>query len=183
MPDFASVGQLIQGLDLNVVSKTATYTATILDDNILCAPAADMTVNLPAVVGMAGKVYTIQKTNSNAFTVTIDPSGSELINGATNMILSAQYQSVTIYCDGAAWYTTPYSTERRGASTASGNGSTTTFNIPHGLGAIPHDVVINCASFTNPFTYTLTSTNIVVVFTTAPTSGTNNVIFYWSAVL
>jgi hypothetical protein len=183
MPDFASVGQYVQGLDLSVVSKTATYTATILDDNILCAPAADMIINLPASSGNTGKVYTIQKTNSNAFTVTIDPNGSETINGASNLILSAQYQSVTIYCDGANWYTTPYSTERRGVSTASGNGSTTTFNVPHGLGAIPHDVLIQCSSFSTMFTYTLTSTNIVVVFMTAPTSGTNNVIFYWSAVL
>jgi hypothetical protein len=173
----------INGLDLNLASKTATYTATVTDDIIPCAPAADMIINLPAAAtATAGKVYTIQKTNSNAFTVTIDPATSELINGAATLVLTTQYQSVTIYTDGSAWYSVPFSTERRGLSQASGTGAAVTFNIPHGLGVTPHDVLIQCSSFNTAFTYTLTTTNIVVVFATAPTSGTNNVIFHWSAV-
>ncbi len=172
----------INGLDLNVNAKTASYTATSTDDFIPCAPAANMTITLPAASTSSGFLYTIIKTNSNAFTVTIDPNASETINGSTTLVITSQYQTYAVWCDGAAWYTTPFSTERRGYTTASGNGSSTSFSIPHGLGSVPHDVLIQCSSHSTAFTYTLTSTNIVVVFGTAPPSGTNNVIFYWSAV-
>jgi hypothetical protein len=181
MPDFSSVGRVIQGLDLNITSKTASYTATVFDDVILCAPAADMTISLPIAAGYAGKVYTIQKTNSNAFTVIIDPNGSEQINGATTFVLTAQYQTVTVTCDGTAWYTTNYSTERRGKATTAGNGSTTVFNIPHGLGVIPHDVIVSCRTHILAL-YTADITNIVCTITPAPANAAP-VIFDWSAVV
>ena len=72
--------------------------------------------------------------------------------------------------------------ERVGKSTASGNASTTVFNIAHGLGSIPTYTFIVCSSLTNTNTYTVDATNIVVTFATAPPSGTNNVIIYWRVV-
>lgn len=72
--------------------------------------------------------------------------------------------------------------ERVGKSTASGNNSTAIFNIAHGLGATPTYAWVQCSSLINTFTFTLTSTNIVVTFTTAPPSGSNNVIIYWRVV-
>ena len=72
--------------------------------------------------------------------------------------------------------------ERVGKSTASGNASTTTFNIAHGLGSNPTYAFVDCSSLVNTYTYTTTSTNIVVVFTTAPPTGTNNVVIYWRVV-
>ena len=72
--------------------------------------------------------------------------------------------------------------ERVGKSVASGNASTTIFNIAHGVGANPTYAFVQCSSLTNTFTYVTNATNIVVTFTTAPPTGTNNVIIYWRVV-
>lgn len=71
--------------------------------------------------------------------------------------------------------------ERVGKSQASGNASTTVFNIAHGLGSNPTYAFIVCSSITNTFTYTTDATNIVVTFTTAPASGTN-IVIYWQVI-
>jgi hypothetical protein len=82
---------------------------------------------------------------------------------------------------GSAWANL-LTAENTGKAVASGNGSTTVFNIAHAIGANPTIAMANCASHVNTYTYTTDSTNIVVTFTTAPPSGTNNVIIYWRAV-
>jgi len=175
----------IKGLKTGYKSVTTTpVTLDLADDQFVKVDASGgaRTVNLPAASGSAGQFITILKSDSSTNTVTIDANASETINGALTYVLSIQYQSIILRCDGAAWFTTPYSTERRGKSTASGDGTTTTFNVPHGLGSDPHDAIIKCSSHSTAFTYTTTTTNIVVVFITAPGSGTNNVIFHWSVV-
>ena len=139
-------------------------------------------MNVLSASSKAGQIFIVQKTDSSANTVTIDGASAETINGSATYVLTAQYQTVTLLCDGANWTTTPYSSERRGKTTASGNGSTTVFNIPHGLGVTPHDVLIQCSSHNIGFTRTEDNTNIIVTFASAPPSGTNNVIFHWSAV-
>ena len=172
----------INGLKINSNSKTASYTALATDDYIPCSPAANMTITLPPAASSAGSFMMIQKIDASAFTVTIDGNASEQINGALTMVLTAQYQSVTLLCNGTAWFTTPYSVERRGRSTANGTGAAVTFNVPHGLGVNPHDAIITCSSHTIALSYTTDATNIIVTFASAPPSGTNNVIFHWSAV-
>ena len=72
--------------------------------------------------------------------------------------------------------------ERVGKSTASGNGSTTVFNIAHGLGSNPTYTFVNCSSILTTFTYVTDATNIVVTFASAPASGSNNVVMYWRVV-
>lgn len=65
----------------------------------------------------------------------------------------------------------------------SGNGSTTVFNIPHGAGGSPNNywaLPISEAA-TGKHTVTRDGTNIVITFTTAPVSGTNNVKFRWGS--
>ena len=78
----------------------------------------------------------------------------------------------------------------RGAFQANGDGSAVTFNIPHGLknaagnGIAPTSVQVtprNAVSFAANWVSSVTTANIVVTFTTAPASGTNNVSFYWVA--
>lgn len=89
---------------------------------------------------------------------------------------------LTYETSSTKWKNKPLTSERVGKSTANGNGSTTVFNIAHGLGSNPTYAFIVCSSLTNVFTYTTDSTNIVVTFTTAPGSGTGNVIIYWRVV-
>lgn len=78
----------------------------------------------------------------------------------------------------------------RGAFQGNGDAAAVTFNIPHGLknaagnGIAPTSVVLtprNAVSFAAHWVSSVTTANIVVTFTTAPASGTNNVTFYWAA--
>lgn len=79
---------------------------------------------------------------------------------------------------------------RQGTRAFNGTGAQTVFNIPHGLtddagaGVIPtyadangKDAVSNAAK-----TVTWDATNIIVTYTAAPASGTNNVNLGWVAV-
>ena len=61
------------------------------------------TITLPTASGIAGRTYSIIKTDSSANTVTVDGAGSETINGATTKVLSAQYAGITIISTGSAW--------------------------------------------------------------------------------
>ena len=75
--------------------------------------------------------------------------------------------------------------ERVGKSTASGNASTTVFNIAHGLGSNPTYTFVSVAQSGSAMihrSYTTDATNIVVTFASAPSSGTNNVIIHWRVV-
>jgi len=79
---------------------TADTTATTSDSVIFCNPEQDITVALPTAVGITGKVYDIR--NASVFEVTVDPDGTETINGATTKIL-IQYNSITVISDGNNW--------------------------------------------------------------------------------
>ncbi len=89
----------------NVVVKAADYTALIVDEviNVNAAPGS-CTITLPAAAHIAGKKYTITKTDVTVNTVTVDGNASETINGATTKVLSAQYDTVTIVSNGTGWY-------------------------------------------------------------------------------
>ena len=99
----------------------------------------------------------------------------QLARGAANTVLAVNSGGTDV-----AW--TALQAERTGKSTASGNGSTTVFNIAHGLGSTPTYTFIVCSSLTTANTYTVDATNIVVTFATAPVTGTNNVVIYWRVV-
>jgi hypothetical protein len=74
-------------------------------------------------------------------------------------------------------------TQNGGTATFSGNGSTTTFTIAHGLASTPTKVLVTAGSSAakGDFYVTASATNITVTYGTAPASGTNNVILNWYA--
>ena len=74
-------------------------------------------------------------------------------------------------------------TENSGTATFSGDGITTTFTIPHGLIMIPKNVSIlaKSADAASDKFWSADATNITVTFTTAPITGTNNVVLSWEA--
>ena len=93
------------GVAMATAAKTTTYTATIDDYAIYCdASGGAFTVTLPAVANATGLVLHTKKTDSSANAVTIDGSGSETIDGATTRVISAQYDSIMIQCDGTEWW-------------------------------------------------------------------------------
>lgn len=83
---------------------TATDTLTNNDYVVFATVGANATINLPAVASVQpGRPYTVVK-NDAAFTVTLDGSGSETINGATTLVLaSGAYHGAEIVSTGTAW--------------------------------------------------------------------------------
>ena len=127
---------------------------------------------------------TINATN-NTLTDTSTAAGDILKSNGTKFTRLARgtaLQVLAVNSGGTDIAWSSLDSERVGKSTASGNGSTTVFNIAHGLGSNPTYAFAECSSITNTFTYTTDATNIVVTFSSAPASGTNNVVIYWQVI-
>ena len=87
-------------------TKTANYTMTESDYTVLCdTSAGGFTISLPAASGCSGRIYVIKKITGNSGTnnITIDPNGSETIDGATTYALQCR-SSVMIQSNGANWW-------------------------------------------------------------------------------
>ncbi|RLI82558.1 MAG: hypothetical protein DRP01_09825 [Archaeoglobales archaeon] len=76
-----------------------------------------------------------------------------------------------------------YVTENSGTATFSGDGTTITFTIPHGLVSTPTTYYVEAASAdaAGDKHVTADSTNLVVTFSAAPPAGTDNVVLKWHA--
>jgi hypothetical protein len=81
------------------------------------------------------------------------------------------------------WQTIVVYTEAKGTSTQSGDASTLTFNIAHGLGSTPSFAVVEAGSSAAISDYYITkdATNLTVNYLFSPASGTNNLVFNWRA--
>lgn len=88
-----------------VLSITAAYTATALDQVLLCNPTGgSFTLSLPTAVGLRGRSYFIKNTaTSGSNTATVDPSGAQTIDGAASVVLSPG-QAIWIVSDDANWF-------------------------------------------------------------------------------
>ena len=88
----------------NKVVGDSPYTAGANDFHLRCsATGGAMTINLPAAANHTGRVYVIKKTDSSANTVTIDGNASETIDGAATLVLSLQWDTAILWCDGLNW--------------------------------------------------------------------------------
>ena len=86
------------GPSLRNVSATATFSTA--NETINCT-ANTFTVNLPTAVGIQGTTYTL--VNSGTGTITLDPNGTETINGSLTIDVKRQYVSRTVQSDGTNW--------------------------------------------------------------------------------
>jgi hypothetical protein len=86
-------------LTLPIVTKSADYTATIDDYTMVFTASA--TLNLPTAVGIAGRIYVVK--SGSGVTVTIDPAGSETIDGNLTHS-STSLKGHMIQSDGANWW-------------------------------------------------------------------------------
>ncbi|MDX1409404.1 MAG: hypothetical protein R3330_14755 [Saprospiraceae bacterium] len=99
-------GQRHQASNIRKRVALESTDVTLTDDDDIVemdASGAARTVNLPPASECLGKEFTIIKTDSSSNTVTVDPDGSETINGIATVGLLAQWQRITIYSNGAAW--------------------------------------------------------------------------------
>lgn len=80
---------------------STTYNALTTDYVIHCT-SGTFTINLPTAVGIQGEVFIIK--NSGSGFITIDPNGSQTIDGSTTYTMS-QAETVQIISTGANWIT------------------------------------------------------------------------------
>lgn len=67
------------------------------------ATSGAITISLPSASSVSGFIFNIKKIDNSVNTVTIDPSGSELIDGASTHVIINQYTSRTIQSNGSSW--------------------------------------------------------------------------------
>ena len=81
------------------------YTITLEDRTINAdATSSAFTITLPKAYNADGYIFNIKKLDSSANAVTVDGDGSETIDGSTTMIISNQYDSLTVQSDGTEWF-------------------------------------------------------------------------------
>jgi len=72
---------------------------------LVSASGGAVTITLPSAVGIAGRQYVIKKDDVTANTVTVDPAGTETIEGVATASLPSQWHWIVIISDGTNWIT------------------------------------------------------------------------------
>jgi hypothetical protein len=114
-PDWArQVSQSNRDLIRNVNALQAPFArrtltapgAAVAADYLLLADATAgaVSVGLPAAAAADGAVIVVKKIDASANAVTLDADGAETIDGVATQTLTAQYDAVTVVCDGVAWW-------------------------------------------------------------------------------
>lgn len=98
-----------QGVSLPIVTVSSPSTdqtlsaSTGIEEAYIYTPSAAITVNLVAAATCgAGFKYHIKNRSTNV--ITIDPNGSETIDGQATFDLTVQESSVSLICDGSNWF-------------------------------------------------------------------------------
>lgn len=86
--------------------RTVTGTTTLLDTDftLLVNNSGNVSVNLPTSASAERREYIIKKISENTNTVTVDPDGSELIDGQATYVITSSYNSIKIKSNGTSWY-------------------------------------------------------------------------------
>ena len=157
----------------------STYGTVLVD-----ASGGAKTITLPTAVGIAGKIYSIKKTDSAENTVTIATTSSQTIDGATTLLLRIQHETVVLQSNGANWEILakyekmPFaqiSDSTNQAVAASGAASNILLNQNNVLEGIIHSTSSNTHQITivEPGTYQITG-GAQVGRTTSLITGTHN---------
>lgn len=97
---FDTVAQFEQLAVLTAATLSVTTESIIAAD----PTAASQTITLPAAPD-AGHRVTVKKADAGANTVTVETPGSETIDGAANLVLSAAWAKAVLVFDGTDWLT------------------------------------------------------------------------------
>lgn len=91
------------GFSPSLVSKTANYTATLSDHTIICG-SGNETFTISLLAASLAPNFKLNIKNIGTGTITVDGNEAETIDGSTTAVLSSQYGSITIQCDGTEWW-------------------------------------------------------------------------------
>lgn len=96
----SNIEESVGGLDnITLVSGNTTLDSNY--DTVLTF--GSITISLPTSSSVIGKTYKLKKTDSNSTTLTIDPYGSETIDGFSTIELYESNSVVVIQADGSNW--------------------------------------------------------------------------------
>jgi hypothetical protein len=101
------MGGIIRGY-ASIDDTDSPYTATTSQSIIGCdSSSGAITINLPAAASAtAGFCFKVKDEAGSAGTnnITLDPNGSETIDGETTVVMNSNFQSITIYTNGSNWF-------------------------------------------------------------------------------
>ena len=92
----------LQGLSLNIVAKTAAYTALATDDIISCG-AGDETFTIDLPVPSAGKIYYVKNVGTGTITVDANTTGGTTIDN-NNTVTLDQLENIMIVADATEYW-------------------------------------------------------------------------------
>ena len=100
----------IQGKERSILSKSADYTVTDSDPDIIevTTGATNRTITLPTLADNTGRKIKVIKIDSGIGKVIIDGEGTEIIDGNLTIELYQQYDNSTIICGVSFWNTESY---------------------------------------------------------------------------
>lgn len=88
-----------------VTFAATPYAVLAADDVILVdATGGNIEVDLPPAGSHTGRLLRVKKIDASINTVTIDPDGAELIDGAANLVLALQHEVAGFVSDGIEWW-------------------------------------------------------------------------------
>jgi hypothetical protein len=104
--DWEAAPQSVSAPSVTVSSPSTDQTlsaSTGIEEAYIYTPSAAITVNLVAAATCgSGFKYNIKNRSTNV--ITIDPNGSETIDGQATFDLTVQESSVSLICDGSNWF-------------------------------------------------------------------------------
>ena len=82
------------------VTLTNTDVVALVDDD---TAGGAVTINLPPAAENAGRILHVKKLGTTG-NVIIDGNASETIDGATTQVITTQFDSARMVCDGSNWF-------------------------------------------------------------------------------
>lgn len=107
-----------QTVRIRAITADTVLVEADLDALILCTPAANTTITLPAIANYIGRRLWVTHIPNAAFTTTIDGNAAETVNGAATVVMALTRNTVQLMGTTTGW-------EIVGGSSFSVNGLTT----------------------------------------------------------
>ena len=162
----------IEAVSSSTINLTSASTPTVLC-NALSNP---MTVNLPLASTCEGIMFTIKKLDASANAVTVQPSGSDNIDGLSTYVISQQFLTVSIQSDGSAWFILEVSnTDVNGEMSARMEADSTLQSSISAVTTNSYGVTTNAAILTNDEVFADTTSGIITLTLPASPATGNRV--------